>query len=178
MTPVEQLLFKRKVQMILHAPGGPLADAVHGGPKKKDASPVLEMTMIFDCDLSREEAMTAGREVVTALKQTDEIFRNVRLNAVRWSTDEKISRSVTAAPILQMGRYFEDYEQNLSQKRLEILMDYLKKFDARSRLLILITDGRYTVEDTELLNRSLNPFLYRKILVMAPDGIRTGRQLL
>ena len=178
MTPVEQLLFKRKVQMILHAPGGPLADAVHGGPKKKESSPVLEMTMIFDCNLSLEEAKAAGKEVVTALKQTDEIFRNVRLNAVRWSADDNISRGVTAAPILQMGRYFEDYEQNVSVKHLEILMDYLKKFDARSRLLILITDGQYRVEDSDLLNKSLNPFLYRKILVMAQDGILTGRQLL
>ena len=164
--------------MILHAPGGPLADAVHGGPKKKEASPVLEMTMIFDCNLSAEEARAHGKEVVTVLKQTDEIFRNVRLNAVRWSADDQISRGVTAAPILQMGRYFEDYEQNITPKRLEILMDYLKKFDARSRLLFLITDGQYTVEDTDMLNRSLNPFLYRKILVMAPEGIRTGRQLL
>lgn len=178
MTPVERLQFKNKVQMALHAPGGPLADAAHGGPKSGTGSPVLEMTLIFDCDLEKEEAAEKGKEIITALKQTDEIFRNVRLNAVRWISDETITRGVTAAPILQMGRYFEDYEQHSADKRLEVLMDYLKKFDARSRLLILVTEGKYRVEDAEALKKSLNPFLYRKILLMEPGGIKTGRQLL
>ena len=126
----------------------------------------------------KEEAAEKGKEIITALKQTDEIFRNVRLNAVRWISDETITRGVTAAPILQMGRYFEDYEQHSADKRLEVLMDYLKKFDARSRLLILVTEGKYRVEDAEALKKSLNPFLYRKILLMEPGGIKTGRQLL
>ena len=178
MTPVERLQFKNKVQMVLHAPGGPLADAAHGGPRSANTGPVLEMTMIFDCGLSKEQAATAGKEIVTALKQTDEIFRNVRLNAVRWISDEQICREVTAAPILQMGRYFENYEQQVCTKRLEVLMEYLKKFDARSRLLILITDGQYQVEDAETLRSSMNPFLYRKILSLGAGGIKTGRQLM
>lgn len=175
MTLAERMQFKNKVQMILHAPGGPLADSAHGGPKTGTARPMLEMTLIFDCSLSKEKAADTGKEIITILKQTDEIFRNVRLNAVRWHSDEQITRSVTAAPILQMGRYFEDYTQQENAKRLEILMDYLKKFDARSRLLILVTDGQYYIEDKEKLRQSLNPFLYRKILVLEPDGIKTGR---
>lgn len=178
MTLAERMQFKNKVQMILHAPGGPLADASHGGPKAGAARPQLEMTLIFDSNLSKETAASYGKEIITTLKQTDEIFRNVRLNAVRWISDENITRGVTAAPILQMGRYFEDYESQSCQKRLEVLMDYLKKFDARSRLLILITDGSYWVEEEETLQKSLNPFLYRKILVLEPAGIKTGRQLL
>lgn len=164
--------------MILHAPGGPLADTAHGGPRSDGGKQVLEMTLIFDCSLSKEEAAAVGKEIVTTLKQTDELFRNVRLNAVRWSTDKEISRSVTAAPILQMGRYFEDYEKRSAEKHLDVLMDYLKKFDARSRLLILVTDGHCLIESKERLNKSLNPFLYRKILVLEPGGMKTGRQLL
>lgn len=178
MTPVERMLFKNKIQMVLHAPGGPLADAAHGGPKSGTGKQILEMTIIFDCKLSKEEAAAAGKEIVTVLKQTDEIFRNVRLNAVRWTSDEAISRSVTAAPILQIGRYFEDYEQNNENKHLEGLMEYLKKFDARARLLILVTDGQYLIEDEEKLRSSLNPFLYRKLLVLEQGSVKTGRQFL
>ena len=178
MTLAERLLFKNKVQMILHAPGGPLADAANGGPRPGAGKSVLEMTMIFDMRLSREDAASSGKEIITALKQTDEIFRNVRLNVVRWNSDELIMRSVTAAPILQMGRYFEDYEPVCEAKRLEVLMEYLKKFDARSRLLILVTDGTYQTGDSDSLRRNLNPFLYRKLLVVEPGGIKTGRQFL
>ena len=56
MTPVERMQLKNKVQMVLHAPGGPLADSVHGGPKSGSGSPMLEMTLIFDCSLSKEKA--------------------------------------------------------------------------------------------------------------------------
>ena len=178
MTPVERMQFKNKVQMVLHAPGGPLADAAHGGPKSGTGSPVLEMTLIFDCSLSKEEASLAGKEIITVLKQTHEIFRNVRLNAVRWISDEQCRREVTAAPILQMGRYFADYEQDIQCKRLEELTAYLKKYDARSRLLILVTDGEYIIEDKELLNKQLNPFLYRKLLLLEKGKVKTGHQLM
>jgi len=154
---------------------GNLQNSLHSGNTIK---PTLEMTLIFDCNLSKQEATEQGKEIITVLKQTDEIFRNVRLNVVRWMADDQMLREVTAAPILQMGRYFEDYEPQTALKRLEILTEYLKKFDARSRLLILVTDGNYKIENTEVLHQSLNPFLYRKILILEEGTVKIGRQLM
>ena len=100
------------------------------------------------------------------------------MNVVYWLADGLIRREVTSATLLQLGRSFDGYEQRVEKKRLEVLLAYLKKYDARSRLLILVTEGDYIVEDSQLLQESLHPFLYRRILLKEPDKICTGRQLL
>ena len=51
-------------------------------------------------------------------------------------------------------------------------------FQARSRLLLLITDGDLIIEDQALLRANLNPFLYRKLILITPEGIKQGSSLL
>ena len=51
-------------------------------------------------------------------------------------------------------------------------------FQARSRLLLLITDGDLIIEDQALLRENLNPFLYRKLILITPGGIKQGSSLL
>lgn len=179
----------------LHAPGGPYAPGMRqtagGGEAEKERKAeekrgnsaagrcnILEMAMVFDCTLSRGQAQAYAAEIIGTLKSADEIFRNTRLNAIRWFSDEKIRHDVTAAPMLQMGGYFADYEQNPMQKRLEILMENLKKFEARSRLVILISDGSWEIDDSKRLKENLNPFLYRRLVLVEPDAIRDGAGLL
>lgn len=179
----------------LHAPGGPYAPGMlqtaGGGEAAKERKAeekrgnsaagrhnILEMAMVFDCTLSREQAQAYAAEIIGTLKNTDEIFRNTRLNAIRWISNEKIRHDVTAAPMLQMGGYFADYEQNPMQKRLEILMENLKKFEARSRLVVLISDGSWEIDDSKRLQENLNPFLYRRLVLVEPGAIRDGAGLL
>lgn len=186
MTPVQKQLFKSSVMRALHAPGGPFASGSGKAVRQGETRPgengagrnILEMTIVFDCSLTREDAKAYGADIIGALKSSDEIFRNTRLNVVRWISDGEIRRDVTAAPMLQMGGYFADYEQRKQQKTLECLTGNLKKFDARSRLVILVTDGGFGVSDARKLQESLNPFLYRRLVIVEPDRIREGAEFL
>lgn len=163
-----------------------------GQPREHKGAPALEICLIFDGALSREAVRTVGAEVVSALKSADEIFRNVRCNVVFWISDETILHQVTAAAVVQMGRCFEDWEQITgqtagqqdgkqpeavaAQKHLELLAADLKKFEARSRLLILITEGSYAVADKEALQQNLNPFLKHRLLIVTENEILRGTQ--
>ncbi len=196
MTPAEKLQLKNAVLRILHGPGGPLAGHGGSGPAVNDrvrgerqdrikpgavtpgSGTFLEMTFVFDGSLSIEAARTIGTEVMTVLKGTDEIFRNVRCNVVRWLSDERIIHEVTAAMMIQTGRCFAGWTQQPETKRLEVLLADLKKFEARSRLLIVAAAPGYVVRDDKLKKESLNPFLYRRLLLLQKGGMQEGHRLL
>lgn len=152
-TPVERMQIKNAVERILHAPGN-----YRGG--------ILEMAMVFDCNLPEEYIKQMGRDIAALLKSHSEIFRNVRLNIICWETDEKLVKEMSSLPHLQMGSCFAHYKHTKSRKRWELLAEQLKKFYARSKLIILLTDGDYFVGDTKLFDDSLRPFLYRKLMVI------------
>lgn len=189
MTPVEKLQFKNAALRVLHAPGGPLsskgsrpvprqladaADSSKAGMPKTS----LEMTLIFDCALPEEIVRAAGADIISALKSADEIFRNVRCNIVWWKSDGKIIHEVTAAPMIQMGRCFQGWEPIAETKHPENLIADLKKFQARSRLLIVVAGDQIKIEDGKLLHDSLNPFLYHRLIWKKESGLMTGRELL
>lgn len=177
MTPVEKLQLKNAAMRVLHAPGGSLSSkgpAVRPGAGKAP----LEMTLVFDQALSTEQVRTAGADIISTLKSADEIFRNVRCNVVWWHSDEKIAHEVTAAPMIQMGRCFENWQQSCAEKHLDVLMADLKKFQARSRLFIVVTNQIPAIGDGKLLHDSLNPFLYHRLILKKENGLVSGRELL
>lgn len=128
--------------------------------------PPLEMTFVFDGMLGKEEAEATGADVIATLKNAHEIFRNVRCNVVWWRSDQEIVHEVVATSVIQMGRCFADWARREERKRPEILFADLKKFEARSRLVIVAARPGYGVEEEDLLRESLNPFLYRRLLWM------------
>lgn len=79
-------------------------------------------------------------------------------------------KEVTSIPHLQMGRCFDGYRCRRDKKRLELLAGELKKFYARSKLILLFTDGDCQVEDDELFEENMHPFLYRKFIVIQPGA--------
>ena len=165
--PVERMQIKNAVERVLHAPGN------HQGG-------ILEMAMVFDCNLSAECVRQAGTDIAALLKSHSEVFRNVRLNTICWEGDGELMKEVTSIPHLQMGRCFDGYRCRRDKKRLELLAGELKKFYARSKLVLLFTDGDCLIGDEELFIENMHPFLYRKFIVIRfcmdgqdPDGWRT-----
>lgn len=152
-TPVERMQIKNAVERVLHVPGN-----YNGG--------TLEMAMVFDCNLSKEPICQIGKGIATLLKSHSEVFRNVRLNGIQWESDTIFIKEVTSLPHLQMGRYFEEYKCIEHRKRLELLTEQLKKFYARSKVILLFTDGNYQIEDLALFKESIHPFLYRKLIIV------------
>ena len=58
--------------------------------------------------------------------------------------------------------------------KLDELCAYLKLYHARSKCIILFTEGNYEHGDKEKLKQSLNPFLKHKLLIVTPDKMMTG----
>lgn len=152
-TPVERMQIKNVIERVLHVPGN-----YSGG--------TLEMAMVFDCNLPKEFSRQMGKDIATLLKSHSEVFRNVRLNGIRWEEDEVFIKELTSLPLLQMGRYFDTYECVERRKKLELLMEQLKKFYARSKVILLFTDGNYVIENDEIYKANMHPFLYRKLIVI------------
>lgn len=162
---MNRALLKREVEQILHVPGN-----YSGG--------ILEMAMVFDCSLDKETVTRQAQEVTAALKVISPVFRNVRLNAITWKKEKEFQSEVTALPILQMGRYFDGYEYLLENKDWGELLSRLKTFHARSKLILVFTDQDFRVRDTKAAGEAMQPFLYRKLLVLSKDRIITGKKLM
>lgn len=148
---LQKIQLRNAVEQVLHVPGN-----YRGG--------VLEMAIVFDCNLSKQTATETAKELVNALKQQNELFRNVRLNTIQWRSDHELRKEITPMAHLQLGTFFESYQQKNEDKALEILTGQLKKFYARSKLIIVLTDGKFSVRESAELEESLKPFLGKKLI--------------
>lgn len=165
MTPIQMKLFYNDVEQVLHIPGG-----LTGGR-------LSEMTVILDYKLSLEALKENSREIVAVLKQKGDIFRNTRLNVVKWISDEQIITQNMPLSMLGLGKGFEDYivMPHTGDKNMEVLAGNLKLFHARSKLIILISDGRWQIEKQEILQSNLQPFLHKKWIWLDTNGNSKGR---
>ena len=163
LTDIQLMKIKNSVMRILHVPGN-----YNGG--------ILEMAIVADYHMSYEELNEISKKIANGLKHQNETFRNVRLNLIKWVSDEQVIKEVSSLPKLQMGNAYEDYAQygtaGLSEKKtLDELLRQLKLFYARSKVIIVLTDGSYFVKDEKTVWEHLNPFLRRKLLIVQPADI-------
>lgn len=186
-TDMQLMKIKNGVMRILHVPGN-----YDGG--------ILEMAIVADYHIPKDELDAMVSKLANGLKRQNETFRNVRLNLIKWVSDEQIIKEISALPALQMGRAFGDYEEltvmvdteagevqetsadapaggapgeicasaEKQPKTLDELLRQLKLFYARSKLIIVLTDGSYRIEDEKKVWEHLNPFLRRKLLMVQP----------
>jgi len=151
LSPAMRMQLINNVERILHAPGNPAHD-------------LQEMTIVLDHHMGEEVIGTLAKDTVGALKSHSRVFANVRCNLVHWRTDEIIQNEVIPLSMIQLGRFLEDYVQTEEVKRAEVLCDYLKRFHARSKLILVFTDFSYAIGDQKQLKESLFPFLQYKVL--------------
>lgn len=149
---VEKKRLKDITDRILHVPGN-------------FTGAILEMTMVLDLKNEKEYIKETAKDIILTLKSKGETFRNVRLNVVKWMDDEHISNEVTAMSLLLMESYYEDYMVYDCEKRAEFLMEYLKKFHARSKLVIVISDF-FDIESKERFEAAVKPFLGKKTILV------------
>lgn len=143
--------FTNKVEMILHSPCNI--------PNK-----MFEMTVVLDQNLPGQTVEEIVPELLKILKRHSDVFTNVRLNLVRWYNDEIIKNQVIPMSMAMLTSNYEDYEEHKTDKQYQVLMQNLKLFHARSKLIIVITDGKYEKGDEEALRTIMQPFLYRKVM--------------
>lgn len=159
-TDIQLLQIKNAVMRVLHVPGN-----YRGG--------ILEMAIVADYHIPHEELSRGCAQLADTLKRTDAIFKNVRLNLLKWVSDERIIKEISMLPSMQLGRGFEDYEEQGSktEKSLDELLRQLKLFYARSKIIIVITDGSYMIHDESKVREYLKPFLDRKLIFLNKGNI-------
>lgn len=167
LTDIQLLQLKNAVSHILRAPGN-----YTGG--------VLEMAVVADYSLPVAVVREECGQIADMLKKQNEVFRNVRLNLIRWIADEQIQKEVIPMSFLTTGRAFAketDVEAADKEtagialfrqegKRLDELFRQLKLFYARAKVILLLTDGSYRIEDRAAVREYLQPFLARKLLIL------------
>jgi len=148
---LQRITLRNTVEQVLHVQGN-----YRGG--------ILEMAIVFDCNIPKLTVTETAKELAVALKQQSEVFRNVRLNTIQWQSDSEFIKEITPMAYLQTGKYFEKYEYTQKEKTLEVLTEQLKKFYARSKLIIVLTDDKFKVHEQNVLDESLKPFLGKKLI--------------
>lgn len=162
LTEIEALQISKRVNAILHVPGN-----YQGGN--------LEMAFVIDTTLKTEDFQDAVAAVVKALKRSNEIFRNVRLNLIFWG-QQGMSARVAPMAMLMTGTAFTEYVCSPCKKRYEELFAYLKKFQARSKVVLVFADGQNEIVDGKAAKEALSPFLKNKLLLIS-DQVINGTQL-
>ncbi len=158
MNLIKRKQLKNSIERILHSPGN-----YTGG--------ILEMAIVIDMSLSKDEVLEYSKELVSTLKSHSEVFRNVRLNTILWKGGQEFIKEVTPLAMLSMGRFFDTYESNEVAKTWDGLLSLLKKFYARSKLIIVITgpEAKLSFENKSEAKESMQPFLHKKLLVLSYD---------
>ena len=164
LTQIQKLQLNKQVDRILHAPGNQ--------PAGKQQ---LEMAFVFDCSSDIEYLKSTAQDAVAALKSHDKIFQNVRSNVVFWNAQTLTTQAMPMS-FIQMGKPFVELEKSEvdNSPRFDELCAYLKLYHARSKCIILFTQGNYELGEKEMVKQSLNPFLKHKLLVVTPDKMTTG----
>lgn len=153
---IERQKFKQYVERILHVPGN-----YSGG--------ILEMALVLDMRLDEGKIKETSAEIARTLKQHSEVFRNVRLNLVEWKPGERLTSRVTSLPVMMMGSFLESHEVQNGDVYADDLFAYLKLFQARSKLILIVTAGGIQIREEGECMASLKPFLGRKLIWMM-DG--------
>lgn len=161
LSPVFLMKFKNTVERILHVRGN-----YNGG--------ILEMAVVLDHNVSRETVQELVPELFRTLKMHSEVFRNVRLNMVQWESDAVIKNQVTPMSMAGLSSFYEGYRCQPVEKDWMKLVQYLKMFQARSKLIILITESSNIYGRTEKdcddegmpenLKIAMQPFLDKKLM--------------
>lgn len=138
------------------------------------------MTIVISSRLDVVSLKENVKAVVDALKRSNEVFRNVRLNFVRAKAEGGFESEVVPLIFLQTGKAFEPEEQygeTMAIAPLSEICAYLKLFHARSKLILVFADTEYEAGDREKLKEVMNPFLKQKLLFIAGEEIMTGTKL-
>lgn len=146
--------FHNRIEHVLHLPGN-------------FTGPVLEMALVLDHHVPAEQIKETVPALLRALKQQGEVFRNVRFYVVDWQSDAQITTRRCPMLSAMTEQFYQDHVQSVEKKRIELLYQYLKFYHARSKLILLVTDAQYVMEDEAAGNMALKPFLGRKLIQLS-----------
>ena len=119
---------------------------------------------MLDHNVSQDMVREIVPQILRSLKMHSEVFRNVRLNIVHWESDDVICNQVTPMAVAGLTSYYENYKCQSECKDFMKLVQHLKLFQARSKLIILVTDGVNEEGSLERIKAAMQPFLDKKLM--------------
>lgn len=171
MTQLQKLELNKRVDKILHAP----ANVTIKGQQP-------EMAFVPDLGSDIDYLNSTLKDAAASLKAHDKIFQNIRSNVVYWG-GEKIATEVTSMSFIQIGKVTEALKSKSTDNLIEFdsLCAYLKLYHARCRCILLFTDSPeriYNIQNKDRAKEGLNPFLKHRLLIITPEKMITGSELL
>ena len=158
LTDLQKKNINKTAQKILHIPGN--------APKGN----VLEMALVLDCSMDPEYLRQTSKDVLSFLRKEGDPFLNMRLNLIKWRSDEDFIKYVSSYPDVLMGRQIDDADIVVTEKHIDTLTAQLKKFYARSKIVIFITDKKNcTCLNLEQVQEDMKPFLHKKMIYIYED---------
>lgn len=196
LTQLQKLELNKRVDKILNAP---MNVVIKGQPP--------EMAFVLDLGSDLDYIGSTLRDAASSLKAHDKVFQNIRSNIVYWGV-EKIETKVTAMSFIQLGKATENLGINTvkseeekggqaislntdeavqdafkaqSRSGFDDLCAYLKLYHARCRCLLLFTskpDKLIDISCRDKAMESLNPFLKHRLLIITPEKMISGVEIL
>ncbi|MBR6328598.1 MAG: hypothetical protein IKR68_03005 [Lachnospiraceae bacterium] len=158
LTDAQKLKIGKYVNKVLH---------VQGNSPKGD---VLAIALVLDCSLPRDFLCEASKDILTFLRREGKPYLNLRINLIKWRSDTEFVKYVTSYPEILMDRAADEADIVTEEKHWDALTEQLKKFYARSRVVLILLDHKYGCIDPEAVAENLKPFLHRKTVCVYPEG--------
>ena len=136
---------KNAVERVLHVPHN-----YTGG--------ILEMTFVVDHGLSKEIAVPMTKKIAALLRSHSQVFPECQAQPAARKEDGLLTNQVVPISMLQLGRGLADYESLSGKKSLDALTNTLKRFHARSKLVICLLGADAVVLDEERIKRKSAAF--------------------
>lgn len=158
----------------------------------------LEMAFVIDECADRAFLVEMASDIAKALKVHDKVFENVRCNVVFWDKTGKCETKLMPMSFVGIGRIFAqdnnekteeasesdnafektgDISMDGTKRKLEELAMYLKKFQARSKCIILVSEENYIIADEKVLLENMSPFLKGKMLLVNKSEVKAGMMI-
>lgn len=190
LTQLQKLELNKRVDKILNAPVNVTI---------KGQQP--EMAFVLDLSSDMEYISGTLKDSAATLKAHDKIFQNIRSNIVYWG-EGRIETKVTPMSFIQIGKVTENLEEEKDEQPMSLNKDgkmqnalkaqshsngfddlcaYLKLYHARCRCLLLFTDKPDKLIESSVRDKaieSLNPFLKHRLLIITPEKMITGVEIL
>ena len=157
---IETIKLKQRIERILHEPGN---DSMEKNP---------EMTVVIDWNLEHDQAKATTVHVMKTLKTYSERFKNARLNVVSWKSNEEISGEIVSMQTMIIGKYCDHFEPVMQEKSLDCLVTFLKDYQTRSRIIIIVSDGTFYVADRKQVDKEIHPLLIKKTMLVCNDEVK------
>lgn len=158
---------------------------LNNSSNKWKANGQLEIAFVLDMVSDNMVVQRIAKDIAGYLKKHNRTFENVRCNVVEWNRNDVCSTSVVPLSFVAIGKLSCEEEKSgtdfteceVGVHKLERLAAYLKMYHARSKCIILISQGQYVIEDKEIFVEAMNPFLKSKLLVVTEDEFFGGAKL-